>query len=43
MATYSSKDKKNPLVEPLPKPTVTKEEDPDEWMTQTVNVLRTDC
>ena len=33
----------NLLVKPLPKPTVTKEEDPDEWMTQTVNVLGTDC
>ena len=33
----------NLLTEPLPKPTVTEEEDPDEWMTQTVNVLRTDC
>ena len=34
---------KNLLVEPLLKPTITEEEDPDEWMTQTVNVLRTDC
>ena len=30
-------------MEPLLKPTITEEEDPDEWMTQTVNVLRTDC
>ena len=34
---------KNLLVEPLLKPTITKEKDPDEWMTQTVNVLGTDC
>ena len=27
----------------LPKTTVTEGEDPDEWLTQTVNVLRTDC
>ena len=33
----------NLLVEPLPKPTVTKEEDPEEWMTWTVNILGTDC
>ena len=31
------------MAGPLPKPTVTEEEDPDEWMTQTVNVLGTDC
>ena len=31
------------MAKPLPKPTVTEEKDPDEWMTQTVNVLRTDC
>ena len=31
------------LAKPLPKPTITKEEDPDEWMTWTVNVLGTDC
>ena len=34
---------KNLLAGPLLKPTVTKEEDPDEWMTWTVNVLGTDC
>ena len=31
------------LAKPLPKTTGTKEEDPDKWMTQTVNVLGTDC
>ena len=31
------------LAKLLPKPTLTKEEDPDKWMTWTVNVLRTDC
>ena len=34
---------KDLLAKLLPKPTVTKERDPDEWMTQTVNVLGTDC
>ena len=31
-----------PLAKPLPKPTITKEEDQDEWMTRTVNALGTD-
>ena len=34
---------KNLFAEPLLRPTIIKEEDPDEWMTQTVNVLGTDC
>ena len=31
------------LATPLPKPTVSDEEDPQEWMTWTINVLGTDC
>ena len=31
------------LAKPLPKPTITEEEDPDEWMSWTVNTLRTNC
>ena len=30
-------------AKPLPKPTVIDEEDQDEWMTRTINVLGTDC
>ena len=33
---------KDLLAKALPKPTITEEEDPDEWMTQTVNVLGAD-
>ena len=31
------------LDKPLPKPTISDEEDPEEWMTQSINVLGTDC
>ena len=31
------------LAKPLPKPTISDEEDQDEWMTQTINALGTDC
>ena len=34
---------KAPLAKPLPKPTITDKEDQDEWMTWTINALRTDC
>ena len=27
----------------FPKPSISKEDDPEEWMTQTVNILGTDC
>ena len=30
------------LTKPLPKPTISDEEDQDEWMTPTINVLGTD-
>ena len=28
---------------PSPKPSISEEEDPEEWMTQTVNILGTNC
>ena len=31
------------MAKPLPKPTISDEEDQDEWMTRTNNVLGTDC
>ena len=34
---------KDLLAKPFPNPTITKEEDPDEWMTWTVNILETNC